>query len=297
MLDRVVVRQVGRGLADALPQAPGGLPGLPCVHLRGDALGLLQGGLAGFRREDRFERVGGPPGVTRGNPGGHVAHEVDHAPLVAGPGRQFADRRDRSGAPVAHHQTYASQTPRDQGGNEVPPARRILLHAFRHADHLPAPIDTYADRHGYADVFDRAAPASLVPHAIHEHMRVRLCQRSGTPPVDTRIRLLQLVREGPRRHAPAPRGLTDVIHAARADTGRVHVDQGLLHALLASAVAFDHRRLKERALEPGRLHAEPAGLHRCIPLVMAGAVRLPADGTLIPTGAGDPVGLKRPASG
>jgi hypothetical protein len=30
---------------------------------------------------------------------------------------------------------------------------------------------------------------------------------------------------------------------------------------------------------------------------MAGAVRLPADGTLIPTGAGDLVGLKRPASG
>lgn len=65
MLDRVVVQQVGRGLADALPQALGDLFEFSCVHLRGDALGLLQGGLAGFRREDRFQRVGGPPGVTR----------------------------------------------------------------------------------------------------------------------------------------------------------------------------------------------------------------------------------------
>ncbi len=75
MLDRVVVQQVGRGLADALPQALGGLFEFPRFHLRGDALGLLQGGLARLHREDRFERVAGPSGVPRADPGQHVTHE------------------------------------------------------------------------------------------------------------------------------------------------------------------------------------------------------------------------------
>ena len=42
MLARVVVEQVGRGLADALAQAFGGLLEFPGFHVPGDGFGLLQ---------------------------------------------------------------------------------------------------------------------------------------------------------------------------------------------------------------------------------------------------------------
>jgi hypothetical protein len=73
------------------------------------------------------------------------AHGMRHAALVAGFGRQFADGVRQSGASVAGRHPHASRTPCDQGSDDVLPAGRVLLHAFRHADHLAVPVRPDAD--------------------------------------------------------------------------------------------------------------------------------------------------------
>ena len=101
MLAGVVVEQVGRGLADALPEAFGGLPQFPRLHVLGDGFRLLQRLVPRFHGEYGLQRVGGPVPVFGVDLGEDVAFEVDHAPLVAGAGQQFVHSRHQSGAPVA----------------------------------------------------------------------------------------------------------------------------------------------------------------------------------------------------
>ena len=79
--------------------------------------------------------------------GEHVAHEVDHAPLVSGLRQHLADGGDEPGAPVADHEPDALQAALDHGPYEPPPAGLVLLHALRHAD---------GDQH--AHVLHSAAP-------------------------------------------------------------------------------------------------------------------------------------------
>ena len=94
----------------------------------------------------------------------------------------------------------------------------------------------------------------------------------------------------------SPQQLADVVDPSGGHAGQVHVDQRLLDALLAPAVAFDHGRLEDRALQPGDPEPEFAGLGGQAPLVVAGPVRLPTAGTLVSRGVGDLVRLKRRAS-
>ena len=94
VLGREFVEQVGRRFAYTLPQAGGGGLQAPGFHLRGDLLGLLQGGLAGLHREHGLQRRRGPLRVFAADLGEHVAHEVHHAPLVSrmrGCGRFLGD--------------------------------------------------------------------------------------------------------------------------------------------------------------------------------------------------------------
>lgn len=77
----VVVEQVGRGLADALPEAFGGLPQFPRLHVLGDGFRLLQRLVPRFHGEYGLQRVGGPVPVFGVDLGEDVAFEVDHAPL------------------------------------------------------------------------------------------------------------------------------------------------------------------------------------------------------------------------
>jgi hypothetical protein len=72
VLDGMVVRQARGGLADALAQAPGGLPGSPLLRLGGDLFGPGQRRFARLHGEDRPERVGGPSGVPWAGPGEHA---------------------------------------------------------------------------------------------------------------------------------------------------------------------------------------------------------------------------------
>ena len=131
----------------------------------------------------------------------------------------------------------------------------------------------------------------LSPHTVHEHVRVLAIQRPVAPFVDLVVHLPELVGERLRGHPLAPQQLTDVVHAARADAGRIHVDQRLLDALLPPPVAFDHRRLEQGALELGHLESEPVGLDGEPARVVAGPVRLAPIASLVSGGVGDQVGL------
>lgn len=131
----------------------------------------------------------------------------------------------------------------------------------------------------------------LSPHTVHEHVRVLAPKRPVAPFVDLVVHLPELVGERLRGHPLAPQQLTDVVHAARADAGQIHVDQRLLDALLPPPVAFDHRRLEQGALELGHLESEPAGLDGEPARVVAGPVRLASIASLVSGGVGDQVGL------
>ena len=67
--------QGGRRLPDALPEAVGRRLELPGFHLRGDRLGLGEGGFPGFHGEHGLERRGRPFAVAWRRLREHVAHE------------------------------------------------------------------------------------------------------------------------------------------------------------------------------------------------------------------------------
>ena len=112
-------------------------------------------------------------------------------------------------------------------------------------------------------------------------------KRPVAPFVDLVVHLPELVGERLRGHPLAPQQAADVVDLTRADAGQVHVDQRLLDALLATPVAFDDRRLEDRALQLGHLESEPAGLDGEPARVVAGPVRLASIASLVSGGVGD----------
>ena len=225
-------------------------------------------------------------------PADDVAHEVHHALLVPRPREHGAHRGDRARATVAHHQPDAPEAALDHASDELLPAGGILLHALGHSDDLAVAFGVHPDGDEHAHVLHRAAPRAPVPHAVHEHVGVFAFQRPRAPRVDVGVHPLEFVGEGLRGHPLAPQQLADVVDLAGGDARQVHVDQGLLDAFPAPAVAFDHRRFEQGALQFGHLQLERAGLGGDPAFVMVGAVRLPAAGTLVSGRPGDLVGLR-----
>ena len=178
---------------------------------------------------------------------------------------------DQSRAPVADHEPHAPRAAFDHAVKGPLPAGGILPHALDDADDLAVTIladaddlavTILADADGDqdADVPHASAPGVLVPHAVHEHVWVLVTQRPRAPFVDLGVHALELVAQCPGRHAVAPQQLAGVVDLPGGHAGQVHVDQRLLYAFLASAVAFDHRGPEQGALQFRRLELEPAGL-------------------------------------
>ena len=167
---------------------------------------------------------------------------------------------DQSRAPVADHEPHAPRAAFDHAVKGPLPAGGILPHALDDADDLAVTILADADGDQDADVPHASAPGVLVPHAVHEHVWVLVTQRPRAPFVDLGVHALELVAQCPGRHAVAPQQLAGVVDLPGGHAGQVHVDQRLLYAFLASAVAFDHRGPEQGALQFRRLELEPAGL-------------------------------------
>jgi hypothetical protein len=127
-----------------------------------------------------------------------------------------------------------------QTGDEVPPADGVLLHALGDADDIPAAVHTHADRDRHARVLHRATPGTLMPHPIHERIRVRLGWRPGTPIVDMRVHVPELVRQGLRDGIREPRDARDM-----SSTRRVETPAGYI-AIGASSTDSSRRRYRLR---------------------------------------------------
>ena len=289
-------QEVGGGLADALAEAVRGRLELAFLHFARDRPCLGHGGFTVFLREDGLQGGGRPFPVTGRRLGEHVAHEVHHAPLVFRVRQHRVDRGDESGAPVADHQSDAPQPAFDHASEELLPAGRVLAHALVDRDDLAPALRADADGDEDADVLHVPAPGALVPHAVHEHVRALALQWPRAPRVDVPVHLLELVGERLRGHPLSPQQLADVVDPPGGHAGQAHVDQRLLDALLAPAVAFDHGRLEDRALQLGDPEPEFAGLGGQAPFVVAGPVRPSSVASLVSRGVGDLVRLKRRAS-
>ena len=243
------------------------------------------------RKAYRAGHYGRPFPVTGRRLGEHVAHEVHHAPLVFRVRQHRVDRGDESGAPVADHQSDAPQPAFDHASEELLPAGRVLAHALVDRDDLAPALRADADGDEDAHVLHVPAPGSLVPHAVHEHVRVLGFQRAFPPLVDLLVDLLEFVAQCLGWHPLAPQQLADVVHPACAHAREVHLPQRLLDAGFAPPVTFDHRRLEQGALQFGHLETQLAGLGGQRALVVAGAERLPVGLALVSGGVGDLVGL------
>ena len=134
-------------------------------------------------------------------------------------------------------------------------------------------------------------PGSLVPHAVHEHVRVLGSQRAFPPLVDLLVDLLEFVAQCLGWHPLAPQQPADVVHPACAHAREVHLHQRLLDAGFAPPAALDHRRPEQGALQFGHLETQLAGLGGQRALVVAGAERLPVGLALVSGGVGDLVCL------
>ena len=291
MLRREFRQKVGGRLPDALAQAAGRRLELPGLHLRGDRPGLGEGGFAGLHGEYRLQGRGRPIPVAGRRLGEHVAHEVHHAPLVLRPGKHRVHRGDESRAPVADHEAHALQTAFDHASYELLPAGSVLPHALRHADDLAVALRVDADGDEDADVLHASAPGALVPHAVHEHVRVFGFQWPGAPSVDVVIHALELVGKGLGWHPVTPQQFADVVDLTGAHSRQAHLHQRLLDAGLPPAVAFDDRGFEDRALEFRHPELEPARLCRERAFVVAGPVRLAPLLAFVSGGPGDLVGL------
>lgn len=291
MLRREFRQKVGGRLPDALAQAAGRRLELPGLHLRGDRPGLGEGGFAGLHGEYRLQGRGRPIPVVGRHLREHVAHEVHHAPLVLRPGKHRVHRGDESRAPVADHEAHALQTAFDHASYELLPAGSVLPHALRHADDLAVALRVDADGDEDADVLHASAPGALVPHAVHEHVRVFGFQWPGAPSVDVVIHALELVGKGLGWHPVTPQQFADVVDLTGAHSRQAHLHQRLLDAGLPPAVAFDDRGFEDRALEFRHPELEPARLCRERAFVVAGPVRLAPLLAFVSGGPGDLVGL------
>ena len=217
MLDGIVVEQVGRGLADAFPEAGGGGLQPLGLHFGGDLFGLLQRGLPAFHGEHGLQGGRGPCRVLVADLGQDVAHEVDHAPLVARVRQHRVHGGDEPGAPVADHEPHAPETAFDHAPDELP---RLALSSF-----MPSATPT-TSRWPVSSTpmatstltFSTDPPhVRLSPHAVHEQVRVRVRMgRQGTVPplIDVLVHAPGLVGERLGGHPLAPQQAAGVVDPA-----------------------------------------------------------------------------------
>jgi len=66
----------------------------------------------------------------------------------------------------------------------------------------------------------------------------------------------------------------NVLHPAHGNACQVHLDEGLLHAALPTAVALDDGGLEGYTLEPGDVERNVAGGRGKVPVVVTAAVAL-----------------------
>lgn len=219
------------------------------------------------------------------HPAQHVAVEVDRAALVAGHRDGLLDGAEHAGALVGGDQAHAGEAAPPEPGEELLPGVGGLRVALRALDDLPlaGEVDAYGDQDGH--VLVRAAPAALEVDAVDEQVGVVAVERAGPPGLDGGERPLVEVGDGAGGDRGSPQDLGHVLDAPGGDPGQVHLDDRLLDARLAPAVALDHGGLEGRAAQLGDPELDLSAGRDQLPLVVPAAVGLAARRFLVAPGA------------
>ena len=268
--------RVGQRLRDAVADALGGRRQPHAVQFGGDVAGLLRAGLQRLLGMNGLEHRGHLGALGLGDLREHVAVEVHRAALVGGSREHLGDGAGHGGGLVAGEHAHAREPPALEPREELPPALGRLREPLRGADDLAVAVVVDADGHHHGHVLEGAAPGPLQVDPVDEDIGIGAGERPAAPFLDGLERLLVEVRDRRCRHARAPEDLGYVLDPPGGDAGQVHLDHGLLDGGLAPLVALDDRRCEPHALELRHLERDLAGRGGEVPLVVAGAVRLPA---------------------
>ena len=282
---------VGQRLAAALAHDLGGRAQLHRLervrHLR--RLRLRR--FARFLRVNGLEHLGDlDPLLPRHFPE-HVSIEVRRAALVLGVGKNLLERPEQPQRLVARDEPHARQPAPAQPQEELLPRFLRLGETLGASHDLAAALGVHPDGHHHRDVLIGPAPASLQVYAVDEEIRVASGKGPGSPGLHALERLLVEVRHGAGRHARAPQYLGDVLDAARGNARQIHLDDGLLDAGLAPAVALDDGGLEGGSAQLGDVEHDLSAGGDKLPPVMPGAVRLAPRRSLVALGPDHLVGF------
>ena len=149
---------VRQRLGAAVPDDHGGLPELGLLEFGCNLEGLGLGGLARLHRVDRLQHGGDPRAPGLGDPGQHVAVEVDRAALVGGLREDLGDRADHAGRLVPREHAHAAPPARLEPREELPPALGRLGEPPGRAYDLAVAVVVDAYRHHHGHVLVGAPP-------------------------------------------------------------------------------------------------------------------------------------------
>ena len=268
--------RVGQRLGEPVARRPRGRAEPHPVQLVRHLRRLPRARLARFLRVDCLQhaRRGLPPG--HGYPSQHVAEEVDHAALVAGPREHLLERAEHPRALVAGDEPHAGEPAPLESREELAPRVRRLGVALRAADDLPVAGGVDADGHQHGHVFVGPSPAALEVDAVDEDVGVVALERPPAPGLDRRERLPVEVGDGAGGHGRSPEEFGDVLDSPGRDAREVHLDDGLLDRGLAPAVALDDGRLEGCAAQLRHVELDLSGSGDELSRIVAVAVCLPA---------------------
>ena len=282
---------VGQRLDNALADALGCRRKSHLVQGLGDGARLLHAGIERLLGVDGLEHRRRLASLGLRHLRKHIAVEVHGAPLIGRIREHLGDGAGHGGGLVAGEHAHAREPPALEPREELPPALGRLREPLRGADDLAVAVVVDADGHHHGHVLEGAAPGPLQVDPVDEDIGIGAGERPAAPFLDGLERLLVEVRDRRCRHARAPEDLGYVLDPPGGDAGQVHLDHGLLDGGLAPLVALDDRRCEPHALELRHLERDLAGRGGEVPLVVAGAVRLPACRPLVAAGLDEVVGL------
>ena len=180
------------------------------------------------------------------------------------------------------------RSPRDFGHDKKSRQHSVdSVKPSAHPEHLAIAVLVHVDGDYDGDVLAGAAPAALQVDVVDVDVRIGAGQRPAPPLVDRFERLLVEIGDRAGGNAHAPQDLADVLDAALGDVGRVHLDDGFLHAGLAPFAALDDRGGEPHLLELRHLERDLARRGGEASLVVAGALV----GALVGPDADELVGL------
>ena len=260
---------VGQRLVDSFPQDLSRRPQVHVQQLGYHFLGLFLGGLLALLGLDGLEHRSDFRDLFPGHLGQDVPVEMEDATLPVSIRQALVYRLHQPQALVANYKPNPRKAPRDQVPEKFHPTLLVLLHALANFHNFPVSVGVHADRHQQNDLAHLATPGPFQPNAVQVQVGVGLLDRLVSPGLNLRVHLLVQLADRRGGDVGAPQGFRDVLHPTDADTGQVHLDQGLLNTGFPALVPFNDLGLKRQRPQAGYLQGDLASLGLQLPAITA----------------------------